>query len=113
MLLDVGDKVHVIERRQFDSDVRRHFFGVVERVDSGAMRITGYVFVYDPGSSSYVRGAMQRTRVIPLGSAGFVINVAPNETEPVDVRYVEQHGRLTVTDGGSFSLDINEFGRMR
>ena len=51
--------------------------------------------------------------MIPLGSAGFVINVAPNETDPVDVRYVEQHGRLTVTDGGSFSLDINEFGRMR
>lgn len=112
-LLDVGDKVHVIERRQFDSDVRRHFFGGVERVDSQAMRITGYVFVYDPGSSSYVRAAKPRTRVIPLGSAGFVINVAPSETDPEAVRYLEQHGRLTVTDGGSFVLDINEFGRLR
>lgn len=27
MLLDVGDKVHVIERRLFESDVRRHIFG--------------------------------------------------------------------------------------
>ena len=113
MMLDVGDKVHVIERRQFDSDVRRHFFGVVERVDSVAMRITGFVFVYDPGSSSYVRGAKQRTRVIALGSAGFVINVAPPETDPGAVRYLEHQGRLTVTDGGSFVLDINEFGRMR
>ncbi|MDH3397392.1 MAG: hypothetical protein OEM81_06100 [Acidimicrobiia bacterium] len=113
MLLDIGDKVHVIERRQFDTDVRRHFFGVVERVDSSAMRITGYVYVYDPGSSSYVRGNSFRTRVIALGSAGFVINVAPTETSVDDVRYVEQNGRLTVTDGGSFVLDINEFGRMR
>ena len=113
MLLDIGDKVHVIERRQFDSDVRRHFFGVVERVDVSAMRISGYVFVYDPGTSSYVRGNTLRTRVITLGSSGFVINVAPTETVLEDVRYVEKHGRLTVTDGGSFNLDINEFGRMR
>jgi hypothetical protein len=113
MLLDVGDKVHVIERRQFDTDVRRHFFGIVERVDASAMRLTGYVFVYDPGSSSYVRGTTPRTRVIALGSAGFVINVAPQETQLEDVRYIEKQGRLTVTDGGSFALDINEFGRMR
>ncbi len=113
MLLDIGDKVHVIERRQFDSDVRRHFFGVVERVEAAAMRIRGYVFVYDPGSSSYVRGNTVRTRVIALGSAGFVINVAPKETEVEDVRYQEQNGRLTVSDGASFVLDINEFGRMR
>ena len=113
MLLDIGDKVPVIERRQFDSDVRRHFFGVVDRVDVSAMRVTGYVFVYDAGSSSYVRGSTLRTRIIPIGSVGFVINVAPPETVVDDVRYVELNGRLTVTDGGAFALDINEFGRMR
>ncbi len=113
MLLDIGDKVHVIERRMFDSDVRRHFFGVVERVNSSAMRISGYVFVYDSSSSTYVRGLEPRTRVIPLVASGFVINVAPQETSVEDVQYVEQNERLTVTDGGSFSLDINEFGRRR
>jgi len=113
MLVDTGEKVHVIERRQFDSDVRRHFFGVVERADASAMRITGYVFVYDSGSSTYVRGKEQRTRVIPLASSGFVINVAPRETNVEDVQYVEQNGRLLVTDGSAFSLDINEFGRLR
>ena len=51
--------------------------------------------------------------MIALGSAGFVINVAPPETDPEAVRYLEHQGRLTVTDGGSFVLDINEFGRMR
>ena len=113
MLLDIGDKVHVIERRLFDADVRRHFFGVVERVDMSAMRITGYVFVYNSGTSSYVRGPQPRTRVIPLAASGFVINVAPSETNVEDVRYVDQNGRLTVTDGGAFGLDINEFGGSR
>lgn len=113
MLLDIGDKVHVIERRMFDGDVRRHFFGTVERVDTPAMRITGYVYIYDSNSSAYVRGKELRTRLIPLAASGFVINVAPSETNVEDVRYEEQGGRLTVTDGGSFSLDINEFGRLR
>jgi hypothetical protein len=113
MLLDIDDKVHVIERRLFDSDVRRHFFGAVERIDTSAMRITGYVFVYNSGSSTYERGTQLRTRVMPLASSGFVINIAPNDTNVEDVRYVERNGRLTVTDGGVFELDINEFGGSR
>jgi len=113
VLLDIGDKVHVIERRLFDSDVRRHFFGVVERVDTSAVRITGHVFVYNSGSSTYVRGAQPRTRVIPLVASGFVINVAPRETNVEDVQYVDRNGRLTVTDGGAFNLEINEFGGSR
>ena len=113
VLLDIGEKVHVIERRMFDSDVRRHFFGTVERVDAVAMRLVGYVFVYDSGTSAYVRGRELRRRIIPLGSAGLVINVAPQETNVEDVRYLEDAGRFVVTDGASFSLDINEFGRSR
>ena len=113
MLLDIGEKVHVIERRMFDSDLRRHFFGAVERVDTSAIRITGYVFVYNSNSSTYVRGSRQRTRVIPLTASGFVINIAPGDTNIEEVRYVEQNGQLTVTDGGSFNLDINEFGGSR
>jgi hypothetical protein len=113
MLLDIGDKVHVIERRLFDSDVRRHFFGTVERVDVSAIRITGYVFVYNSGSSSYIRGPLPRTRVIPLVSSGFIINVAPSETNVEDVQYIDRDGRLTVTDGGAFNLEINEFGGSR
>ena len=113
MLVDIGDKVHVTERRMFESDVRRHFFGTVERVDASAMRTTGYVYVYDSSSSTYVRGKETRTRVLPLASSGFTINIAPSDTNVDDVRYVEQNGRLTMTDGGSFALDINEFGRLR
>lgn len=97
----------------FEGDIRRHFFGTVERVDTTAMRITGYVFVYDAGSSTYARGGELRTRVIPLSSPGYVINVAPPDTNVEDVRYLEKDGRLTVTDGASFKLDINEFGRLR
>jgi len=113
MLVDIGEKVHIVERRSFQSDVRRHFFGRVDRVDSAAIRVTGYVFVFDSSSSKFVRIDAPRTRLIPLATAGYVINVAAAETDVEDVRYVESDGRLKATDGGAFNLDINEFGVLR
>ena len=114
MLLDIGEKVHVVERRLFDTDVRRHFFGEVERVEDCAMRVRGYVFTYDSALSQYVRSDGERTRILPLGVSGFIINVVPPDTNAEAVRYeLSAQGRLVVTDGQRFSLDINEFGRMR
>lgn len=113
MPLTIGEKVHVIERRRFDTDLRRHFMGVVEAVSDIAFRAVGFVFVYDPGSSSYTRLDAERRRVITLASDGFIINVAPPETDIDAVRYDDSSGRLVVTDGGVFRLDVNEFGRNR
>jgi len=114
MLIDIGEKIHIIERRLFESDVRRHFVGVVERVDAAAMRVRGYVFTHDTGSSQYLRSQDQRIRILPLISSGFIVNVIDPSTEIDDVRYLlNEMGRLVVTDGAGFSLDINEFGRMR
>lgn len=110
MVLDIGEKIHVIERRRFESDVRRHFLGVVEEVSVTTVRATGFVFVYDAVSTSYRRGAEPRTRLIPLGSGGVIINVLPPETSVEAARYEDQDGRLVVSDGAAFRLDINEFG---
>lgn len=113
MPLTVGEKVHVIERRRFDTDLRRHFCGVIEAVSDVAFRAIGHIFVYDPGSSSYTRIDSKRTRLIPLASDGYIINVLPPETDIDSVRYDDSSGRLVVTDGGVFRLDVNEFGRNR
>ena len=113
MLIETGERVHIIERRRFDTDVRRHFFGVVDRVDGLAIRTTGYSFVYDSSATTFVRHDAPRTRVIPL-TADLIVTIAPPGTNPEDVRYdFSEAGKLTVTDGGAFSLDINEFGRFR
>lgn len=113
MPLAAGDKVHVIERRHFDTDLRRHFVGVVEVVTEVAFRASGYVFVYDPGTSSYARLETRRTRIIPTSSAGIIINVVSPETDIEATRYDDSSGRLVVTDGGALRLDVNEFGRNR
>ena len=46
--------------------------------------------------------------------AGNVINVLPHSVELEDLRYaLSARGKLTVTDGRSFALDINECGANR
>lgn len=113
MLIDIGEKVHVIERRLFENDVRRHFVGVVDRVEAAAVRITGYVFIYD-SFSTYVRSDTVRTRIIPLAVSGFVVNILPPDTRIDAVRYVYgDNGRLSVTDHGVCTLDVHEFGGSR
>lgn len=113
MVLEIGERVHVIERRRFDTDLRRHFIGEVQGVEGGVMRVSGYTFVYDPGRTAYTRLNERRTRIISLESDGIIINVVSIDTNLDDVRYEEVEGRLVATDGGSMRLDINEFGRNR
>lgn len=112
MPITSGDKVHIIERRLFDGDVRRHFVGLVEDAEGRAMRVKGYTFVYDASATTYVRSATQRTRIFPIGASGLIINVIPDEVDIEMVRY-DSGDRLVVTDGAAFSLDINEFGSRR
>ena len=114
MLIVPGDKVHVIERRMFESDIRRHFIGTVDHVDQAAMGATGYSFVYDPGSLTFVRRAEPRIRIIPLAASGFIINLLAESADVAGAYYTtDDQNHLIVTDGDNFSLDINEFGPLR
>ena len=113
MILQPGEKVHVVERRSFDTDIRRHFVGEVEHVDISAFRATGYAFVYDVGSTTWVRLPERRTRLVPIGAKGFLINIVPRSTNIEAVEYTEFENKLVATDGADFRLDINEFGRLR
>jgi hypothetical protein len=42
-----------------------------------------------------------------------LVNIIPRTTDIAAVVYLEKDNRLVATDGESFALDINEFGRLR
>ena len=42
MIIKPGEKVHVIQRREFESDVRRHFIGDVTEAGEFSIRVCGY-----------------------------------------------------------------------
>lgn len=109
-LLTAGEKVHVIRRRGFDGDLRRHFVGEVVEVSGSSARVAGYTFLYDAGSTGWIRHEEKRTKVFDLGHPGFIVNVLDSSVDLESVRYeVDDRGRLKVIDGASLKLDVNEF----
>ena len=114
MLISVGEKLHVITRRLFDGDLRRHFAGVVTAVEGDIVRLEGYVFVFDTRTNTWDRRDERRTRIVGLGDSGHIIKVIPGEVDLRDLNYqMDATRHLVVTDGKKFALDINEFGSQR
>jgi hypothetical protein len=114
MLLRKGEKIHVIERRRFDTDLRRHLIGEIAEVAESGVRVAGYTFVFDPGRNEYLRKPEFRTRIISLFDAANIINVLPENSKIEKAVYtVSKENQLVVTDRETFSLDINEFGTRR
>ena len=105
-----GEKVHIITRRIFADDLRRHFVGLCTHVNDNHARVEGYAFVFDASRNEYQRKPELRTRVFSLVGAGLIITVLPGEVDVAALKYSVSNGRLVLTDAGSFELDINEFG---
>jgi hypothetical protein len=105
-----GDKLHIITRRLFPEDVRRHFAGEVISASEGLYEIQGYTFVFHSSANEYRKRPELRTRIYSLGDAGHIVNKLPREVDigSLEYRVIEQ--RLVVTDSKGFLLDINEFG---
>jgi hypothetical protein len=108
-VVDVGEKIHIITRRSYKEDVRRHFAGIVTAVSGVVIRIEGYLFVFNPVTLEYVRRPELRTKIVGLGDANQIATLLPRNVVLKRLGYVVREGRLVVTDGTDFSLDIVEF----
>lgn len=110
-LLKTGEKIHVIHRRRFDKDIRRHFVGTVEAYEDGMVRATGHVFVVDELKEHlFAKRPDLRTKLIPLASGDVIINVLPEALDLDQVRYELDGRKLWVTDGNGWKMDVKEFG---
>lgn len=104
-----GETVHLIERRLFTGDVRRHFVGTIEACTDRALRVKGHLFVHDSGAGAFVRKSEERTRLIPLDNR-VIINILPAGISLDRIGYShDAEGNLMLTDGAGFELDISEF----
>ncbi|MBE0541878.1 MAG: hypothetical protein IH623_10870 [Verrucomicrobia bacterium] len=109
-ILKPGEKVHVIHRRLFDKDVRRHFIGEIEDCEQGVARATGYVFVIDDLSNHlFVKRPDKRTKIFSLTDGTLIVNVVPPAVDLEKVRYELNDRMLLVTDD-TWKMDIKEFG---
>jgi len=111
-MLDPGDKVHVIERRVFEGDLRRHFAGEVVKSNDVAFVAMGYDFTFDADSDRYLRAPDRSTRIVSMTDSRVLVRLLPKETSVDEIRY-EYADRVVVTDGKGFRLDITEFDPRR
>jgi hypothetical protein len=44
MIIQPGEKIHVIFRQLFEGDFKRHFVGAVEQCEDNLVRATGFLF---------------------------------------------------------------------
>ncbi len=114
MVIQTKEKIHIISRRLFDGDLRRHFVGVVEVVSEQAIRARGYIFVFDETINEFVRREKGRVRIFSLTDAGLIINLLPDETELDTIQYsMDDQGNRIITDGKSVSFNVSEFSARR
>jgi hypothetical protein len=108
MILNKGEKIHVIHRRHFEKDLHRHFVGVVEEYDSGVARVNGYVYTVDMAKFVFVKRPDRRIRVISVISGDLLVNVLPAAVDIENIVYKQEKKAVRVTDGSEWHLDISE-----
>ncbi len=108
--IGVGEAVHIVTRRLFADDVRRHFAGRITAVSEALIRAEGWVFVFHRGTNEFIRRSDRRTRIFSVADSGNIVNILPPGVDPSNLRYEFSDAGLFLTDGIDFSVDINEFG---
>ena len=112
-MIEIGTRIHVVERRLFEGDLRRHFVGEVTDVGPTVLIARGYAFVFDPNRDRWERLPDQRSRVVPLVDGRLLVRILPSTVDVAQVRYEVRERRLVVTDGDALELDVSEFGVRR
>lgn len=111
MIIEIGEKLHIMYRTLYENSTRRHFLGEVQAAEGTACRLEGFVFIYDKKSTDFIRKPEKRVTIIDLSESGYVVNIIDKEVNLDDVSYKYARGDgLVATDNKSFSLSINEFG---
>lgn len=113
MILDIGEKVHILERRLFPDDLRRHFLGEVLKCEGNMVRTKGYAWVFNNVRGIFIRKPEIRERVFYIGERHTVFVIPPDVDLNKLVYIFSKEKGLVVTDQLKFSLDVTEFSAMR
>lgn len=108
MILQKGEKIHVVLRRHLEKEPQRHFAGTVEAYENGVARVTGHVFAVDLVKAVFFRRPELRTRIISLVSGDALVNVLPPSVDLEKIVYKQENKSLRVTDGSDWHLDISD-----
>jgi hypothetical protein len=109
MILKEGDKVLVAQRRLFPRDQPRFFIGRVDAYEAGIVKATGHTFSRDLLTGVMLEKADARTKLISLSSGTLIVYQLPDSIALEKLDLIAEDGRLTLTDGQEFVMNLSEF----
>jgi hypothetical protein len=107
--LAVGEKIHIVERRQFDSDLRRHFIGEVEYCSDHHLKIKGKLFVYNATSKVFERIEPSRFRIY-ANDNNIGITILPQDFDLPTAVYKRIPYKLLFCDANGFEMELGDIG---
>ena len=112
MIIQPGEKIHVIFRQLFEGDFKRHFIGAVEQCENNLVRAAGFLFAEETKVGHigiFVRQEGVRVRIIPLDCESLIVNILPKavNVETIAYKYNVANGLVRVTDGSDWHLDLS------
>jgi hypothetical protein len=112
MIIQCGEKIHVIFRQLFEGDFRRHFIATVDQCEGNLARATGYLFAEETKvghAGIFVRQEDIRVRIIPLDCESLIVNLLPKAVniETITYKYNIGKGLVRVTDGSDWHFDLS------
>jgi hypothetical protein len=108
MLLQEGDKILVAHRRLFEKDEVRFFVGRVEAYEAGIVKATGHSFVRDVMGGRLIEKAEERTKILSLASGTLLVYQLPGTLALDTLSFLATDGRLSLTDGKNFTMNLAE-----
>ena len=113
MLIEKGEVVHVLLRRILESDLRRHFLGIVKESTPIGIRVEGFAYIFDGTQNIYIKKPEKRVKVFSFSDNLTIINILPSYVIFEDLEYKLENNKFIIKDNLGFSLEINEFSANR
>jgi hypothetical protein len=112
MIIEPGEKIHVIFRHIFEGDLERHFIGNVEKCEINLVRATGFMYSEETKIGhvgDFVKRLDVRVRIIPLDCESVIVHILPKSVnvEKISYKYNVADGAVRVTDGSDWHLDLS------
>jgi hypothetical protein len=111
MLLESGNKLLVTHRRLFERDAARYFVGEVLAYDAGIVKLKGYSFVRDIGSSQLLRKDDARTKLVSLSAGSFIVYQLPDDVDISSAEIEWTRTSLFLREGDRVLMNLAELPR--
>ncbi len=109
-VVQIGEKLHICNRRTFNGSARRTFIGEVVAIHGTVARLDGWLFVFNPNTNEYDRKSGKHTRIIDLANGANHISVLPPEIRLESLAYQMINGAMAITDGLRLKIEVTEAG---